>query len=251
MSRWFRFDCNAVRHPKVMGLTDGEFRVWVELVSYAAEHGTDGTIPEAWFKSNRVTGDVRDRLSSVGLLDNIDGAWILHDYLDHQPPAAYWDKRKEAGKKGAAKRWANADANGTRMAGAMASAMAPAMASANATTTNTSTTTESIDKDNQTTFAPGGRDDIWRGLFAATIEAVGGESPKTRSEQGKYAQAVDELRRIGATPEDVAVRAAEYRKCYTVPLTPASLVRNWGSLAPRIARRPERFGRSRVIGGGS
>lgn len=43
MSRWFRFYADAIRNPKVAKLTDFQFRLWVELMSVAAEN--DGHIP--------------------------------------------------------------------------------------------------------------------------------------------------------------------------------------------------------------
>lgn len=43
MSRWFRFHADAMRNPKVARLTDAQFRLWVELMSVAAEN--DGAIP--------------------------------------------------------------------------------------------------------------------------------------------------------------------------------------------------------------
>lgn len=43
MSRWFRFYSDAVRNPKVARLNDQQFRLWVELLTVAAEN--DGLIP--------------------------------------------------------------------------------------------------------------------------------------------------------------------------------------------------------------
>ena len=43
MSRWFRFYADATRNPKVLRLSDFEFRLWVRLLSIASEN--DGHIP--------------------------------------------------------------------------------------------------------------------------------------------------------------------------------------------------------------
>lgn len=43
MSRWFRFYASAIRDPKVAKLSDKDFRLWMELLSIAAEN--DGAIP--------------------------------------------------------------------------------------------------------------------------------------------------------------------------------------------------------------
>jgi hypothetical protein len=43
VSRWFRFHADAMRNPKVARLNDMQFRLWIELLSVAAEN--DGAIP--------------------------------------------------------------------------------------------------------------------------------------------------------------------------------------------------------------
>jgi len=43
MSRWFRLYADAMRNPKVMRLSDFEFRLWVKLLAVASEN--DGHIP--------------------------------------------------------------------------------------------------------------------------------------------------------------------------------------------------------------
>ena len=43
MSRWFRFYSDAMSNPKVATLTDADFRLWVKMLSVAAEN--DGDIP--------------------------------------------------------------------------------------------------------------------------------------------------------------------------------------------------------------
>ena len=43
MSRWFRFYADAMRNPKVIGLADNDFRLWVKLLAVASEN--DGLIP--------------------------------------------------------------------------------------------------------------------------------------------------------------------------------------------------------------
>lgn len=45
MTRWFRFYADAMRNPKVAGLSDAEFRLWLELLAVASEN--DGHIPPA------------------------------------------------------------------------------------------------------------------------------------------------------------------------------------------------------------
>lgn len=241
MGRWFRFDCDAVRHPKVVELSDAEFRVWVEAIAYAAEHGTDGEIPAAWFRRLRVDDPTIEALVRVGLLDRKGDGYALHDYLEHQPPAAHWERISERGKKAAAARWSDAPSN--------APCIASSNASRNATKTKTKTTREGGNREEGSPTSSAPRDDQWREVFGALIAACGGTRPETKSEQGKYARAADELRALGATASDVNARARQWSKTYTVPLTPPALVRNWSAMTPPTPRATGRFGESRVIGG--
>lgn len=45
MSRWFRMYADAMRNPKVVSLSDKDFRIWVGLLAIASEN--DGVIPDA------------------------------------------------------------------------------------------------------------------------------------------------------------------------------------------------------------
>lgn len=262
MSRWFRFDCDAVRHPKVLELSDTEFRVWVECIAYAAEHGTDGRITQALFNRLRVPAESVQHLVRVGLLEHVEDGYALHDYLDHQPPAEHWDRMADRAKKAANARWKKPLDKPNN-----ATSIAPSIACSNATNTNTNTDTESLapksapelseksakrtKSETRKTAKAAQRDDAWRDLFGALVESCDGERPATRAEQGKYATACDELRRIGATADDVRARSREYRKRYgAVSLTPPALVRNWSSVAPSpSALGASSFGNVHVIGG--
>lgn len=88
MSRWFRFYADAMRNPKVGRLTDKEFRLWVELLSVAAEN--DGLIPcledlKHMLKRrlDHLSTGV-DRLISIGLIDRLDGCYVPHDWNKSQ-----------------------------------------------------------------------------------------------------------------------------------------------------------------------
>lgn len=76
------------------------------------------------------------------------------------------------------------------------------------------------------------QDEIWDAL----VDALG-SSPETRTERGRWNKAVMELREIGATPQEVAARCAEYRRRWPdIDLTPTALVANWATLATRAER---------------
>lgn len=251
MTRWFRFDCDAVRHPKVVELTDAEFRVWVEAIAYAAEHGTDGAIPAGWFRRMRVADETVETLVRVGLVERNSDSYALHDYLEHQPPASRWERASEAGKKAAAARWGGAP-RGDQMRTVCDSHNEPhpdRNAERNATKTKTNTREKGLSKDKGLSTSSAARDARWQEIFAALIESCGGVRPETRAEQGKYAKAADEIHALGAAGADVTARAARWRSTYSVPLTPPALVRHWSAMTPPRPKATGRFGESRVVGG--
>lgn len=255
MTRWFRFDCDAVRHPKVVELTDAEFRVWVEAIAYAAEHGTDGAIPAGWFRRMRVSDDAVETLVRVGLLERNSDSYALHDYLEHQPPASRWERASEAGRKAAAARWGGASrgasdgADQTRGCESHSGPHTSRNAERNATKTKTNTGERRPSKERGLSTSSAARDARWQEIFAALIAECGGVRPETKAEQGKYARAADEIHALDATGADVSARAARWRSTYSVPLTPPALVRHWSAMTPPRPRATGRFGDSRVIGG--
>lgn len=87
-ARWFRFYADAMRHPKVARLNDGQFRLWVELLSVAAEN--DGKIPPA----DDLKHMLKRRLDHLlrGLDDLIRASLI--DPLDHGYEPHGWKKRQ-------------------------------------------------------------------------------------------------------------------------------------------------------------
>jgi general stress protein YciG len=91
-------------HPKIDGLSDGAFRLLIELWCWCSRHLTDGRVPPAtWGK--RGTDAARDELVEANLAHlNGDGSVDMHDYLEHQRSAEevadLREKRAEAGRKG-------------------------------------------------------------------------------------------------------------------------------------------------------
>jgi hypothetical protein len=88
MSRWFRFYAGALRNPKVLRLSDKDFRLWVRLLAVASEN--DGHIPDG--DDLRLVLNMRldhlssgvDRLISGGLIDAIDDGYEPHGWAKFQ-----------------------------------------------------------------------------------------------------------------------------------------------------------------------
>lgn len=88
MSRWFRFYADAIRNPKVAKLSDGDYRLWTELLAVAAEN--DGAIPclndlKSVLK-RRLDHLSRglDRLIRAGLIDPLVGSYEPHNWNKFQ-----------------------------------------------------------------------------------------------------------------------------------------------------------------------
>lgn len=79
---WFKFDDNAVDHPKLASLTDRAFRWWVKGLSYASRFLTDGVLHPVFWK--QVPKQSRAELTGAHLWDWDDPNFLIHDYLHHQ-----------------------------------------------------------------------------------------------------------------------------------------------------------------------
>jgi len=79
---WFRFDDNAVDHPKVESLSDRAFRWWVRGLSYASRFLTNGVLPPIFWK--KTPSNCRNELSNGGLWDWHDPNFHIHDYDKYQ-----------------------------------------------------------------------------------------------------------------------------------------------------------------------
>lgn len=103
-------DCSFPWHPKIVGLTDNEYRMHTTAIIYANEHRTDGVVTRSAARSfpGYKARTIRT-LSDKGLWLPHDDGWILHNYLKWNRSAEEIEQISEAksraGKKGAAAKW--------------------------------------------------------------------------------------------------------------------------------------------------
>jgi hypothetical protein len=88
MTRWFRFYADAMRNPKVLRLSDKDFRLWVGLMALASEN--DGKIPSdddlrlvLGMRLDHLQGGL-NRLISGGLIDTLDDGYEPHHWSKFQ-----------------------------------------------------------------------------------------------------------------------------------------------------------------------
>jgi hypothetical protein len=122
---YLNIDDGMDEHPKVEGLSDAAFRLHVSAMLYAARRGTDGVIPLA--KSRRLSDSASDAVAaelvradvwhdlaegcddSQTCLPGRPGHYVIHDFLQWNHSAAWWEKRSEdaaaKGSKAMHRRW--------------------------------------------------------------------------------------------------------------------------------------------------
>jgi hypothetical protein len=88
MSKWFRFNADAIRHPKVTQLSESHKWLWVQLLCLAAENGGklehEGHLKVLLNKRLDHLLEGLKQLIRVGLIDVIDGGYIPHDWEHYQ-----------------------------------------------------------------------------------------------------------------------------------------------------------------------
>ena len=82
-------------HEKIEQLTDKDFRAFIRVICWASRRQTDGHIPLHMLSALRMSEEQVKRMVEVGVIDrNGDGGWVIHDYLDHNPPKDPGERRK-------------------------------------------------------------------------------------------------------------------------------------------------------------
>ncbi|KRA84224.1 hypothetical protein [Altererythrobacter sp. Root672] len=85
---WLRFYHSAIRHPKVVQLSDRDFRMWIQLLAIAGEN--DGHIPPIDILKGVLSGRIDAHLASIyrltkrGLIDELESGWRPHNWEKHQ-----------------------------------------------------------------------------------------------------------------------------------------------------------------------
>jgi hypothetical protein len=93
---WFRLDEGFHSHPKVLKAGNEAIGLYVRCGTYAAEHLTDGFIPEQ-VALQYGTPALAEALVQSKLWRRVRGGWRMPDFLDYNPSKQAVDKeRKQA-----------------------------------------------------------------------------------------------------------------------------------------------------------
>lgn len=103
-----RLDHTMPENPKIVGLSDAAFRLFIECLCWCSRQESDGIIPAAAMK-RLGRPKVIAELVKAELIDDALGSYVVHDYLSHQRSAAeisaFRQGKRESGQKGAHMRW--------------------------------------------------------------------------------------------------------------------------------------------------
>ena len=87
-------DDGMAENPKIAGLSDKAFRLWITSLLYCARNLTNGAISEIAIRSLAPICQIAKPLAVVralveaGLFEKTDTGWVIHDYLDYNPSRA-------------------------------------------------------------------------------------------------------------------------------------------------------------------
>lgn len=111
---WFKVDDSFFMNPKTAMLSDSATALWLRAGSWSAQQLTGGFVPARMLPLFRGGEESADELCDAGLWErDLDRhGYVFHDWADYQPNAeqveTLREKRAEAGRKGAKRRWKRA-----------------------------------------------------------------------------------------------------------------------------------------------
>lgn len=93
---WVRLDDNFADHPKVIGLSDTAFRLFITGLCYSNRQLTDGLIPyqmvNAWVGDNPEKPS--DELEDQNLWERVDKGFMIRSYDEYQPTRDEVEKKR-------------------------------------------------------------------------------------------------------------------------------------------------------------
>lgn len=97
---WIKIDDSFPDHPKIIGLSAEAFRTHIRGLCYSGRFLTDGLIPAS------AVGSIGSLDSIIELVDSclwvcseLEGAYLIHDYLEHQTSKFEVEEKREAVRK--------------------------------------------------------------------------------------------------------------------------------------------------------
>ena len=94
---WVRIDDNFADHPKIIGLSDSAFRLYISALCYSNRQLTDGFIATAVY-AKMSSEDEAEFLVGAGLWEQIEGGYLIRSYNEYQPTREKVNEKREQAK---------------------------------------------------------------------------------------------------------------------------------------------------------
>jgi len=83
---YIQIDDGMAEHEKIEALSDKDFRAHFRAMCWAARRSTDGHIPAHMLGNLRMNAAQAGRLVSGGVWELNGDGWVIHDWLEFNPP---------------------------------------------------------------------------------------------------------------------------------------------------------------------
>lgn len=91
---WLKIDDGMMEHPKILGLTDKEFRVHMHALCYTGRR-REPHIHKTALPILCATPKQAGKLADAGLWDVEGDGWVIHDWDEYQTPKTDADRQRE------------------------------------------------------------------------------------------------------------------------------------------------------------
>ena len=91
---WIKIDDTLPNNPKILPLSDGAFRLYIEGLCYANQYLTDGFLTNAVVRRLDINS-AQAELVSAELWDVVDNGIQIHDYCEHQTSKADVEAKRD------------------------------------------------------------------------------------------------------------------------------------------------------------
>lgn len=215
---WTRLDDHFYNNPKIVGISNSAFRLYVAALNWSVSHLTDGKVrPEGPaillpHDSPRARTSAVRELTSAGLWAENGTGWYVHDFSDYQETKAAIQERRE---KWTAKKQSQRSSPGDK--GETKRGTAPPGPSRERVSPHSQSLKESPIGDSQ------------RAIFGALQAKFGPVSPNHRKRRGLVASGLEAL---GATGDEIIRRADVWEEFWgkKLNISDTALEKWWGDI---------------------
>lgn len=229
---WVKLDDSMPHHPKIIAAGPEAFALDVAAICYSNRFGTDGHIAKHLLPHLLPGLENVEHFASillrVGRWIETENGYLIHDVSEYQPSSKQAKdvsvKRSLAGRKGGISSGKAREANGKQVASSKTKQVASSKT--NPVPSRPDLYIKPLPEEEKQARK---EDHIWD----AVIESCGLNADElTTSSRGAINKAVQQLKQVGATPDDIHARARQHlTKWSNVSLTPTSLAKNWAQLS--------------------